>query len=119
MTAPKKSTSARVHTAKAKEAASEAAEDVKEAAQEGVRAARSSIRGTFAAVRDNAEVQNLRRGTREFLRKAEDPALIVTTAINPPLGLGLTGVIKGSRLAVRGLRNEAAPRTEDTTSTEQ
>lgn len=109
MTTPRKSTSAKAHASNAADAAADAATEAKETVTETVREARSSIRDGFAAVRDNEDVRRLRSGTREFLRKAEDPALILTTAINPPLGLGLAGVVKGSRLVARGLRSEARP----------
>lgn len=118
MTEPRKSTSAKASARAAADEATAAATEAKEAVKDTARATRMTVKEGFAAVRDNEDVRKLTSGTREFLRKAEDPALIVATAINPLAGLGATGVIKGSRLLVRGLKGEARIARTDTVESE-
>lgn len=64
-------------------------------------------RNGFTAVRNSEEVQTLLQGTKNFLRRVEDPFLVGLTLFNPPLVLGATGIVKGSRLVGRGLTAEA------------
>lgn len=100
MTEPSKTTRAKAHAKNAADEASKAANEATEAVTDGVRSG-------FTAVRNNEEVQKLTKGVRNFVRRAEDPFLVGLTLFNPPVGLGVTGIVKGSRLVSRGLQAEA------------
>lgn len=107
MTEPSKNTRAKAHAKNAAENASEAASEAKEAVTEATSSVRDGVRNGFAAVRNNEEVRQLTQGVRAFAKRAEDPALILLTAVNPLAGLGTAGIVKGTKLLARGLRAEA------------